>query len=311
MSEQHTQYIGRYAPSPTGRLHLGNLRTALLAWLHARLHKGQWLLRFDDLDTPRLVAGSDDLIKADLLSLGLDWDGEPYYQSHNLDDYQAALDSLQKQGLTYPCYCSRKDIQQAVSAPHGKTAIYPGTCRDLSSAEQVTRAEQKNPAIRLRVSDVEIDFMDGILGSQQQMLVTECGDFVIKRADGLFAYQLAIVLDDIKHHVTDVVRGADLLDSTARQIYLFNLFAAEASAENPTFWHMPLLTDAQGRRMAKRDDSDSLAEWQAAGKTPEQLIAQFANELGLLDKSVQAISAQDLLASLDATTFELAIQKSS
>ena len=291
MTKQQTHYIGRYAPSPTGRLHLGNLRTALLAWLHARLNKGEWLLRFDDLDTPRLVSGSAEQIMSDLQSLGLHWDGEPYYQSHHLKDYQTALDSLTQRQLSYECYCSRKYIQQAVSAPHGKTAVYPGTCRQLTVQERTVRAKQKDPAIRLCVKAVDIAFNDGVAGKQHESLTEECGDFVIKRADGLFAYQLSVVIDDINQGVTDVVRGADLLDSSARQIYLFELFGAES----PQFWHMPLLMDDEGKRLAKRDGSDSLEQWQDAGKSPEQLIAQFANELSLFSVKTEALSANCLL----------------
>ena len=302
MSENKSQYIGRYAPSPTGRLHLGNLRTALLAWLHARLNKGQWLLRFDDLDTPRLVVNSDEQIKSDLTALGLYWDGEPYYQSQHINDYQMALDALDKRNLIYNCYCSRKDIQQALSAPHGKTAVYPGTCQYLSKVEQAQKAEKKTPAMRLRVGQAEVDFVDGVLGRQQQLLARECGDFVIRRADGLFAYQLAIVIDDIQHGVTDVVRGADLLDSTARQLYLFELL--QDHKRLPTFWHMPLLTDDVGKRLAKRDGSDSLGEWLDSGKTSEQLIAQFAHELDLLTAPEPAISAAELLDSLTLEQFQ-------
>ena len=300
MPKKTRHYIGRYAPSPTGRLHLGNLRTALLAWLHARLNDGELLLRFDDLDTPRLAKGSDEQIKADLLSLGLDWDGQPYYQSKQLADYEAALAALSKAQQSYECYCSRKDIQQAVSAPHGKTAVYPGSCRQLSVFERKEKALQKKPAIRMRVDEVVIEFEDGIAGVQAQALALECGDFVIKRADGLFAYQLAVVVDDINQGITDVVRGADLLDSSARQLYLFEWFGAK----KPTFWHMPLLNDEQGERLAKRDGSDSLEQWLAVGKTPEQLIAEFANQLNLLPEQTDFISANELLSSLSLEQFE-------
>ena len=303
MPDNQTHYVGRYAPSPTGRLHLGNLRTALLAWLHARLHDGDFLLRFDDLDTPRVVAGSAEQIIADLQQLGLDFDGEVIYQSNCIDRYQQALESLIQKGLCYECFCSRKDIQQAVSAPHGKTAVYPGTCKQLSLAERSEKYLQKTPAIRLHVEDKLIEFEDGIAGLQQQQLAQECGDFVIKRADGLFAYQLAVVIDDINQSVTNVVRGADLLDSAARQLYLFDLFKAKP----PQFWHMPLMLDMDGKRLAKRDGSDSLAQWQNLGKSSEQLIAQFASELGLLSGKVDALTAKELLAELSLDQFVSAL----
>ena len=303
MSKTKPHYIGRYAPSPTGRLHLGNLRTALLAWLHARLQEGEFLLRFDDLDTPRVMAGSDEQIISDLKLLGLDWDCEVMYQSDCIADYERALQSLAERGLCYECFCSRKDIQQAVSAPHGKTTVYPGTCKSLSLVERQIQVEKKAPAVRLMVESKTMEFADGIAGFQKQNLAQDCGDFVIKRADGLFAYQLAVVLDDIKQGVTDIVRGADLLDSAARQLYLFDLF----QAKSPIFWHMPLLQDEEGKRLAKRDGSDSLAEWQAQGKTPQQLIAQFATDLGLLKNAADALSAKELLAELDLQYFEKAL----
>lgn len=285
-------YIGRYAPSPTGRLHLGNLRTALLAWLHARLHKGQFLLRMDDLDTPRVVSGSAEQIIQDLEWLGLDWDGEIEWQSQQQTRYQTTLTALQQQGLVYPCFCSRKDIQQAASAPHGKTAIYPQTCRALTVSEQTERAQQKQAALRLQVAG-EIAFTDGILGPHTENLATDCGDFIVKRADGLFAYQLAVVLDDAAQGITDVMRGADLLHVTGRQAWLYELLGLAV----PQYWHVPLLNDEQGLRMSKRDGSESLAQWQAQGKTPEQFIAHLAHSIGLF-KSTQAMSADELLEAL-------------
>jgi len=312
MSENNSSYpnyVGRYAPSPTGRLHFGNLRTALLGWLHARLQQGTWLLRFDDLDTPRVKAGSDEQIMADLNWLGLHWDGEPYYQSDHLERYQFILDSLVIQQHCYECYCSRKDIQQAVSAPHGKMAVYPGTCRQLTPAERASKAQHKSAAMRLRVNPADIHFVDGIVGAQQQSLATECGDFVIKRADGLFAYQLSVVIDDIDQGVTDVVRGVDLLDSSARQIYLFQLLQNQP----PSYWHMPLVCDEQGQRMAKRDGSASLLEWQQAQRSAEELIAYFAASVGLLPAQYAntAMSAVELLDCLTLDQFQQCLAQAS
>lgn len=270
-------YVGRYAPSPTGDLHLGNLRTALLAWLDARKNKGQFLLRMEDLDTPRAVVGSADKILFDLEWLGLDWDGGVVYQSHRQARYLQALEHLSSLGLTYPCFCSRKDIQLAASAPHASLGVYPGTCSMLSSAEQEQKTQQKPPAIRLKVNPD---------------LAKECGDFVVRRADQLFAYQLAVVVDDIDQGVTDVVRGEDLLESTNRQKYL----AKQLNPDYPaiSYHHVPLMLDASGKRMAKRDGSESAEQWRHSGRTAEQLIGKLAYDLGLLEFN-QAITSQELL----------------
>ena len=294
-------YIGRYAPSPTGRLHLGNLRTALLCWLHARLNNGQFLLRMDDLDSPRVVKGCDEQILKDLQWLGLDWDGDVYYQSQHLDDYQQVFDLLKQQQQIFPCYCSRKDVQQAASAPHGKSVIYPKTCRDLSAAKVAKLHQTKEPAWRFRVDQHahdSIEFSDGVLGSHSESLQQDCGDFVVKRADSLFAYQLAVVVDDMRQGITDVMRGADLLDSTARQIALFETF----NQAQPQYWHVPLLEDDQGKRMAKRDGSSSIQQWQETGGTAESLIGYLAFSAGLIN-SQQSITVANLLASLSLQRF--------
>ena len=300
-------YVGRYAPSPTGRLHLGNLRTALLSWLHARLNNGTFLLRMDDLDTPRLIKGCDQQILTDLEWLGLDWDGDVYYQSQHLDYYQDAFDSLKQKQHIFPCYCSRKDIQQAASAPHGKSPIYPKTCHDLS-AEDIAKYQQiKEPAWRYRVDkhiDDNIEFNDGVLGKHSESLQQDCGDFVVKRADTLFAYQLAVVVDDIQQGITDVMRGDDLLDSTARQIALFHAFGHQ----QPQYWHVPLLKDEAGQRMAKRDGSSSIQQWQEAGGTAESLIGYLSFSANLI-RSQQAISVTELLGNLDLKYFLHAIKQ--
>lgn len=294
-SDKH--YIGRYAPSPTGRLHFGNLRTALLAWLHARLNDGLFLLRMDDLDAPRVVDGCDQQILADLEWLGLDWDGDVYYQSQHLHDYQFAFEQLQQQQRIFPCYCSRKDIQQASSAPHGKSPIYPNNCHDLSVSEIAKHEQVKEAAWRYRVDQHpcdRIEFSDGIFGKQVESLQFDCGDFVVKRADTLFAYQLAVVVDDAQQGVTDVLRGADLLDSTARQIALFQIL----DKEEPEYWHVPLMQDMEGKRMAKRDGSVSIEQWTKQGGSAESLVAYLAFSLGLVS-SLEPINAQELLSDLD------------
>lgn len=277
--------VGRYAPSPTGDLHLGNLRTAMLAWLQARLEDGQFLLRMEDLDQPRVVAGSADQILRDLEWLGLDWDGEVIYQSQRNDAYQDALESLERQNLVYPCFCSRKDIQTAVSAPHMRQAVYPGTCQSLTEQEREEKVLLKNPAIRVRVST---------------QLQTEVGDFAIKRADKLFAYQLAVVVDDLYQGINQVVRGADLLDSCSRQQYL----AEKLAPVKPhiEYLHAPLMLDEKGHRMAKRDGSASVRRWRAENKTSEQLIAHLFNSLNLGAVGV-SISLNELLYKLDEDSF--------
>lgn len=293
MSTPHN-IVGRYAPSPTGPLHIGNLRTALLAWLHVRLQGGRFLLRMEDLDLPRVVDSSADSILRDLEWLGLDWDGEVVYQSQRTGLYQAALSQLEQQNLVYDCFCSRKDIQQAASAPHGKEGVYPRTCVDLDSVTVEQKRQQKAPAVRVRVNDKPISFNDGCVGPYQQTLTQACGDFVIKRADGLFAYQLAVVVDDLEQGVTDVVRGADLIDSTARQIYLAEQLQPDAST---TYWHVPLMLDDHGQRMAKRDGSLSIAEWREDGSNAEQLVGLLASSLGIIETS-DVLSATDLLSEL-------------
>lgn len=278
--------IGRYAPSPTGDLHLGNLRTALLAWLHARLQNGRFLLRMEDLDTPRVVTGSAEKLLRDLEWLGIDWDGEVIYQSDRLESYQSVLDSLTQQNLVYPCYCSRKDIQQAASAPHGQLGVYPGTCAHLSAQQRKENQVNKNPAIRLRVSDA---------------LQETCGDFVVKRADNLFAYQLAVVVDDLEQGVTEVVRGADLQSSTARQLYLAQLLAPESTPIR--YLHAPLLYDQSGQRMSKRDGSQSGEEWRNKGGSADSLVTHLAHGLDLIS-SLEPVSAQTLLSSLTLEQLE-------
>ncbi|VAW86831.1 Glutamyl-Q tRNA(Asp) synthetase, partial [hydrothermal vent metagenome] len=247
--------IGRYAPSPTGHLHWGNIFAALMAWLQCRLAGGRFFLRMEDLDQPRVRPGSVDSILQDLLWLGLNWDasGEEnrgmVSQSRRRIIYDAALTYLDNQQKIFPCGCSRKDIALAVSAPHAesrKALIYPGTCRDLPRNTTI-----KQSTWRYRVPESNIEFTDELLGMHRQSLHQDVGDFVLRRADGVYAYQLVVVVDDLLMGVTDVVRGADLLDSTPRQIELFN----KLGGVTPRFWHTPLLCDDQGVRLSKRNEA--------------------------------------------------------
>lgn len=237
-----TVAAGRFAPSPTGPLHLGSLIAALGSYLLARQAGLRWLLRIDDLDRPRVVPGAAEGILDLLQALGFIWDAEPLWQNRRTTRYAEVLAQLKAAGLVYPCSCSRREI--LASAPHRgeEGAIYPGTCRQ----GPVGRREQL--AWRLRVEDREIRFVDGIYGQQRQNLAQEVGDFVLFRADGLFAYQLATIVDDLDSGVTQVVRGADLLGSTARQKFLYETLGVEA----PTYWHLPLILGADGRKISKR-----------------------------------------------------------
>ena len=249
---------GRFAPSPSGRIHLGNILCCLLSWLSARQKGGRVVLRVEDLDTarcPRRYAGQ---LEEDLKWLGLTWDegpgsgGEngPYYQSERTALYQAALDRLRSMGLVYPCFCTRAELH-AASAPHredGQT-VYAGTCRCLTAAEAAERARVRPPALRLRVPEEEVAFEDGHMGVYRENLARDCGDFLLRRSDGMFAYQLAVVVDDAAMGITEVVRGADLLSSTPRQLLLYRLLNLPA----PSFFHFPLLLAPDGRRLSKRD----------------------------------------------------------
>ena len=229
--------VGRFAPSPSGRLHLGNLACSLLAWLSAKSQGGKVVLRIEDLDAERCPRKFADLLEEDLKWLGLVWDEGgssggphgPYYQSECAPIYEQAYAKLEQQGLVYPCFCSRAQLH-AASAPHTSdgNVIYPGTCRDLTPAQIAEKRKIKAPAYRLRVPDEEISFVDGCMGLHSENLLRDCGDFYLRRADGVFAYQLAVVVDDARMGVTEVVRGSDLLSSTARQLYLYRLLGLPA-----------------------------------------------------------------------------------
>ncbi|WP_394708426.1 tRNA glutamyl-Q(34) synthetase GluQRS [uncultured Desulfuromusa sp.] len=234
--------VGRFAPSPTGPLHFGTLLAALGSYLLAKASGGSWLLRIEDLDPPRVVAGAaEDIIRL-MEQLGFEWDGVVLYQSQRYERYLQVLEQLRNQGRVFDCCCSRREI--LASAPHAgeEAPVYPGTCRNGIRRDRVERS------VRLRVSNESIVFQDGIFGTQQQNLEAEVGDFILHRADGLFAYQLAVVVDDIDTGVTQVVRGADLLSSTPRQIYLYNCLNAAV----PEYFHLPLAIGDNGKKLSKR-----------------------------------------------------------
>ncbi len=283
---------GRYAPSPSGPLHLGNIQSALLAWLQARLVGGQIALRIDDLDTPRVKTGSAAQMQDDLAWLGFDWDGPVIYQSARLGEYEAAFERLQQAEKIYPCRCSRAEILSAASAPHeaGATVRYPGTCRQLG-LNHFDAAQTL--AWRFNLPDEEVVLKDSLAGPFSQQLQQEVGDVVVKRKDGLFAYQLATVVDDIDLGITDVVRGEDLLDSAPRQVALFEALGHAA----PRFWHGPLKLDAQGQRMAKRNGSDSIAPLRQQGISAPSIIGLLAYEMGLIGEN-ESLSPQAVLQKL-------------
>jgi glutamyl-Q tRNA(Asp) synthetase len=262
---------GRFAPSPTGPLHFGTLLAALGSYLFAKSSGGRWLLRIEDIDRPRTIPGAADALLTLLERLGFEWDGEVIYQSHRCDRYQQILEQLQADQQVFPCSCTRRDILASAPQVGEEGPVYPGTCRDGAYGERLERA------IRLRVPDEEISYYDGILGLQSQNLEKEVGDFVLHRVDGLFAYQLAVVVDDIDAGVTQVVRGADLLSSTPRQIYLYRCLKVVP----PDYFHLPLAFGRNGKKLSKRNGRIGLVDvengvemlWQALvflGQSPTE-----------------------------------------
>jgi glutamyl-tRNA synthetase len=289
-------YAGRYAPSPTGDLHLGNARTALIAWLWARHAGGRFLLRFDDLDLGRVRPGCAGEQAAALAWLGLDWDGEPVTQSTRAALYDAAIATLRERGVLYECFCSRADVRRAASAPHGPDGpVYAGTCRDLTAEERAGRmAHGRAPALRVRM-DGEADFTDDVFGPQHEALARTSGDIVVRRSDGVVAYQLAVVVDDDSQGVTHVVRGADLLASTGRQLRLYELLGL---APVPGYAHVPLLLGDDGERLAKRHGAVGLAELRSSGADPRAIVGWLAASAGLRERPERCTPAQ-LVADFD------------
>ncbi|MDG3010375.1 tRNA glutamyl-Q(34) synthetase GluQRS [Rhodococcus sp. D2-41] len=263
---------GRFAPSPSGDLHIGNLRTAVLAWLFSRSTGRGFLLRVEDLDRARTGAEARQL--ADLAALGLDWDGPVVHQSARLDLYAEAIDRLTAAGRTYECFCTRREIQQATEAPHGIPGAYPGTCRSLTADERAERQRSgRAPALRLRSDVTEFTVRDLLCGD----FTGPVDDLVLRRGDGAPAYNLAVVVDDAAQGVDQVVRGDDLLASSPRQGYLATLLGLPV----PTYAHVPLALNEQGQRLAKRDGAVTLADLAALGHSPSDVLATIARSLGL------------------------------
>ncbi|MEM6646583.1 MAG: tRNA glutamyl-Q(34) synthetase GluQRS [Bacteroidota bacterium] len=282
---------GRYAPSPTGPIHLGNARTALAAWLSVRSKGGVFVWRLEDLDPPRVVPGMAEAAQRDLAWLGLDWDEgpelggrhAPYVQSERSAWYEDALTRLAASGRLFPCRYSRKDLQAMASAPHGHRGLppYPASLRPTTLAPDwlaAYRAQSRpNAALRFTVRDEVTVFRDGVQGEQRENVSESVGDVVLKRRDGLYAYQLAVVVDDVAMGITEVVRGADLLASTARQIQLTQALGASV----PQFTHVPLVRNAEGEKLSKRDGALALAALRERGIRPEQVVGYLAYTLGL------------------------------
>lgn len=295
---------GRFAPTPSGRLHVGNARTALLAWLQIRHAGGQIALRMEDIDKPRSRPELAEQIVRDMRWLGLDWDEGPdvggpcgpYEQSERGALYEEALARLVAGGHVYPCYCSRAELAAVASAPHGLAAegpAYPGTCRLLSASERAQRAAVKTPSLRFAMPDRAFAF-DDLAAGRQRFAVGAGGDFIVRRADGIVAYQLAVVVDDAAMGVTDVLRGWDLLDSTPRQLALYEALGLHA----PRFAHVPLLCGPDGSRLAKRHDSLSMEAMHQAGVKPEQVVGWLAYVSGLIERP-EPIAAGELVAGFD------------
>ncbi len=289
---------GRFAPSPSGRMHLGNLCSGLLAWLSVRSQGGTMLLRMEDLDPDRCKEEYAVQVARDLEWLGLDWDegygaggpNGPYRQSERSDIYAAAFETLRGAGLVYPCYCTRAE-RLAVSAPHPGEgeAVYGGLCRRRAPEELAELAATRRPAWRVAVSDREISFVDGLQGPVRENLVQDCGDFIIRRSDGVYAYQLAVTVDDGLMGVTEVVRGRDLLASTPRQLWLLE----ELGLSAPAYTHVPLLLSSDGRRLSKRDGDLDLSVLREK-KSNRELTGFLACLCGLLP-SPEPLSPTELI----------------
>ena len=288
-----TKPVGRFAPTPSGRMHLGNVFSFLIAWLSVKSRDGHILLRMEDLDTQRTSAEFAQVLRQDLTWLGLTWDGETAPQSQRSAVYDRYFEQLMDEKLLYPCYCTRSQLHN-VNAPHlsDGTYVYPGTCRNRSDHPH------KPHSWRVQVPDRVWEFTDRLQGHYRENLATDCGDFVVRRADGVYVYQLAVTVDDGEAGVTEVVRGVDLLSSAPRQMYLQQLFGFD----HPTYGHVPLLLAPDGRRLSKRDkdlDLGQLQKW----LTPEELIGSLAHTCGLLER-YHPISARELAAEFSWETLK-------
>ncbi len=299
---QNVCYHGRFAPSPTGGLHVGSARTALVAWCAARRSNGLFTIRVEDLDEPRTVPGMQDAQLNDLEWLRIDWDAGPkiggphglYIQSLRHEHYQAALDQLYRQETLFPCKLSRKDLRELASAPHGRQSPYPRSLRPAHVQPGWYTEPHNDAAIRLKVPNGRIAFYDQVCGTHEENVAVEVGDYVLKRKDGVFAYQLAVVVDDLHMGITEVVRGQDLLESTARQLHLIDTLGGE----RPSYAHLPLVLNAQGDKLSKRDASLSLATLRERGISAKCLVGYLAWTIGLLPEA-RPVSPGELVDHFD------------
>ena len=289
---------GRFAPTPSGRIHLGNILCAMLSWLSVRSKNGRYLLRIEDLDAMRCPRSLADLIEDDLKWFGIDWadggsaGGDAWYQSCRTAIYDRYFDVLKDKGLLYPCFCSRAELHTAQAPPRSDgTYIYAGTCRNLTPEQIAEKSKRRPPAWRVRVPEREMSFTDGCQGVYTENLAHDCGDFIIRRSDGVYGYQLAVVVDDGLMGVTEVVRGSDLLNSTPRQMYLYE----QLGFAIPQFYHMPLLTAPDGRRLSKRDGDLDLGVLREKFGRPEPIVGMLAKAAGLRP-TAQPVPLSDLVA---------------
>lgn len=287
----------RFAPSPTGDLHFGGAWTALASWALARAGGGTTIMRVEDIDTPRVVRGSAARILEDLDWLGLDWDESPNTQSERTAIYDAALAKLAAAGLTYPCDCSRAEIARVASAPHaGEELTYPGTCRDAPADREMKR----DPAIRLRVPEgaaSRVVFEDRLRGPIEQDVGASVGDFVLRRGDGVYAYQLVVAIDDAEMSIAEVVRAEDLLLSTPRQILLMRLLGYD-EARIPAYTHVPMVVAADGERLAKRAGAATIRSLRERGVSADEIVGRLAHGLGLVGGEPRAMSAREVASEL-------------
>ena len=284
--------VGRFAPTPSGRMHLGNVFAALMSWLSPKSRGGSWILRMEDLDTLRTKAEYAEALRDDLRWLGLSWDLETDAQSTRSAVYDRYFEALREKELLFPCYCTRSQLHN-VNAPHlsDGTYVYAGTCRNLTAEQR--SAQKRQPSWRVMVPDREYEFTDLVQGHYRENLLTDCGDFVVRRADGVYVYQLAVTVDDGESGVTEVVRGWDLLGSAPRQMYLQELFGFD----HPEYAHIPMLMAPEGRRLSKRDQDLDMGALRQRLK-PEELIGVLAHAAGLTDDA-KPISAVELATVFD------------
>ena len=286
--------VGRFAPSPTGRMHAGKIFAALMSWLVVKSQNGKMVLRIEDLDVERSKQAWADQVQRDLEFLGLTWDEGPYFQQDRNEAYEEAFGLLEERAHVFPCFCTRADLH-AASAPHrGEKIVYPGTCRSLTPHDVERRKGERSPAWRLAAPDVDFEFDDLVQGSFHQNLMHECGDFVIRRSDGLFAYQLAVVVDDAQQGVNCIVRGMDLLVSTPQQVYLQDVLGYP----HATYAHVPLIVGERDRRLSKRDRDAALDVLIARFGTAEALIGHIAAITGLIPEE-EPIACENLLESFE------------